>query len=63
MEAGSRVGINIGGLEKSEIEKGNIITTPDSLLKSKFFEAELKILENLNFTIKMVIQFIFIQLL
>ncbi|MGM0548451.1 MAG: selenocysteine-specific translation elongation factor [Bacillota bacterium] len=52
VEAGSRVGINIGGLEKSEIEKGNIITTPDSLLKSKFFEAELQILENLNFTIK-----------
>lgn len=52
VEAGSRVGINISGLEKSEINRGDIIAAPDSLLKSKFFEAELQLLESLNFTVK-----------
>lgn len=50
--AGRRVGINLSGIEKSEIKKGNVIAAADSLLKSKFFEGELKLLDSLNFTVK-----------
>lgn len=50
--AGSRVGINISGMDKSEIKRGDIIAEPNSLLKSKFFEGELRLLENLNFKVK-----------
>jgi len=50
--AGSRVGVNLSGIEKSEISRGDIIAAKDSLLKSKFFEAELNILKTLNFTVK-----------
>lgn len=50
--AGSRVGINISGIDKSEIKRGDIIAEPNSILKSKFFEGELRLLDNLNFTVK-----------
>lgn len=52
VNAGSRVGVNLSGVEKSEINRGNLIAEPDSLIRSKFFEGELSLLENLNFTIK-----------
>lgn len=52
INSGSRVGVNISGIEKSEVETGDIIAEKDSLLVSRFFEAELKLLPGLNFTVK-----------
>lgn len=52
VNAGSRVGVNLSGIEKSEINRGDLIAEPDSLIKSKFFEGELSLLENLNYTVK-----------
>ena len=52
VEAGSRVGINTAGIDKSEIRRGDVIAAADSLFKSKFFEGELKLLKNLNFSVK-----------
>ncbi|TDO85453.1 selenocysteine-specific elongation factor [Halanaerobium saccharolyticum] len=52
INAGSRVGINISGINKSEIKRGDIIAESNSLLKSKFFEGELRLLDDLNFTVK-----------
>lgn len=52
VSSGSRVGINISGLDKKEIKTGDIIAQKKSLYKSKFFEAEIKLLDDLNFTVK-----------
>lgn len=52
INAGSRVGINLSGLDKAEINKGDIIAAKNSLIKTKFFEGELKILKELNFSVK-----------
>ncbi len=52
VSSGSRVGINISGLDKNEISKGDVIAEEDSLIKSEFFEAKLKIIRDLNFKIK-----------
>ena len=52
VNAGSRVGVNLSDIEKSAIKRGDLIASPNSLLKSKFFEGELNLLKNLNFTVK-----------
>ena len=52
VSSGSRVGVNLAGIEKSEVRSGDIIAVENSLLKSKFFEGELKILDSLNFRVK-----------
>ena len=52
LNSGSRVGASIKGLEKSEINTGDIIAEKDSLLTAKFYEGELKLLKDLSFTVK-----------
>lgn len=44
--AGQRVGINLAGIEKDEIHRGNVLASPESLIKTKFFEAHLQLLED-----------------
>ena len=44
--AGQRVGINLANVDKSEINRGDVLAEPDSLIKSKFFEAHFEMLAN-----------------
>lgn len=52
LNSGSRVGANVKGLEKSEINTGDIIAEKGSLLTTRFYEGELKLLKDLSFTVK-----------
>jgi len=44
--AGQRVGINLANIDKREINRGDVLAEPDSLIKSKFFETHFKMLAN-----------------
>lgn len=44
--AGQRVAINLVGVKKSEIEKGNIIALPDSMVNTRMLDVKLNVLEN-----------------
>lgn len=46
--AGQRVGINLANVEKNEINRGDVLASPDSLIKTKFFEAHLHLLDDLK---------------
>ncbi len=43
---GQRVGINISGVNKNEIRRGDVLATPDSLMNTKFLDCRLKVLKN-----------------
>ncbi|MGM0602108.1 MAG: selenocysteine-specific translation elongation factor [Bacillota bacterium] len=49
---GQRVGVNLAGIDKSEVQRGDVLAEPSSLIKTKFFEAHLKLLNGLSFLIK-----------
>ncbi|RCW41356.1 MULTISPECIES: selenocysteine-specific translation elongation factor [unclassified Halanaerobium] len=49
---GQRVGINLAGIDKNEINRGDVLAAPSSLIKTKFFEAHLKLLTGLSFLVK-----------
>jgi selenocysteine-specific elongation factor len=42
--AGSRTAINLQGLEKEELERGMVVATPDSLIKTRRLDAFLEVL-------------------
>lgn len=44
--AGQRVAVNIVGVKKSEIEKGNIISLPDSMVNTRMLDVKLNVLDN-----------------
>ncbi|NLM06486.1 MAG: selenocysteine-specific translation elongation factor [Tissierellia bacterium] len=44
--SGQRVAINLPALKKNEIERGNLIAPPDSMIPSMMFDAKLKLLED-----------------
>jgi selenocysteine-specific elongation factor len=46
VEAGQRAAINLGGVAKEEIQRGDQLAEPDSLLTSYLLNAELKLLED-----------------
>lgn len=50
--AGSRVGLNIKELSKSEIKTGDIIAAKNSLISTCFFETDLVLLESLKHSLK-----------
>ena len=43
---GQRVGINLTGVYKDEIERGNVLATPNSLMNTKFLDGRLTVLKN-----------------
>jgi len=49
--SGSRVGINLSYPDKNEIRRGDVISTAESLLSTKYVEAKLKILDSINFRV------------
>ena len=49
---GQRVGINLSGIDKDELQRGDVLAEVDSLFKTKYFEANLKMLKDLNFVLK-----------
>jgi selenocysteine-specific elongation factor len=51
VNAGQRVGINLANIEKSEISRGDVLASPDSLIKTKFFEGHLHLLEDLKIVV------------
>ncbi|MCS7215549.1 MAG: selenocysteine-specific translation elongation factor [Thermodesulfovibrio sp.] len=46
--AGQRVGINLQGVSKEEIKRGDIITLPDKLKPSSFVEVKIKLLKDVK---------------
>jgi len=50
--AGQRVGVNLAKIEKGELSRGDVLAEPDSLIKSKFFEGHLQMLDSVKFLIK-----------
>ncbi len=49
---GQRVGINLSGIDKDELQRGDVLAKVNSLFKTKYFEAKLKMLKDLNFVLK-----------
>ncbi len=49
---GQRVGINLGGIDKSEVKRGNVLAIPGSLEKAHFLAAVLHIVPTIDFTLK-----------
>ncbi len=43
---GQRVGINLSNVDKAEVTRGDVLATADTLSKSKYLDARLKILSN-----------------
>ncbi|MGM0445302.1 MAG: selenocysteine-specific translation elongation factor [Bacillota bacterium] len=43
---GQRVGINLSGVDKNEINRGDVLATPESLINTEFLDARLKVLKN-----------------
>lgn len=43
---GQRVGINLSGIDKDEIDRGDVLATPDSLINTKFLDGRLTVLKN-----------------
>jgi selenocysteine-specific elongation factor len=51
VDAGQRVGINLANIEKREISRGDVLASPDSLIKTKFFEGHLHLLKDLKMVV------------
>jgi selenocysteine-specific elongation factor len=49
---GQRVGINLSGIDKDELQRGDVLAKVNSLFKTKYFEANLKMLKDLSFVLK-----------
>lgn len=49
---GQRVGINISGIDKDELQRGDVLAEINSISKTKYFEAKLKLLKDLSFVLK-----------
>jgi len=49
---GQRVGINLAGIDKDELQRGDVLAEVNSLFKTKYFEAKLKMLKDLSFVLK-----------
>jgi len=49
---GQRVGINLSGIDKDELQRGDVLAKVNSLFKTKYFEAKLKMLKDLTFVLK-----------
>ncbi|MFW5736769.1 MAG: selenocysteine-specific translation elongation factor [Halanaerobium sp.] len=49
---GQRVGINLSGIDKDELQRGDVLARVNSLFKTKYFEAKLKMLKDLGFVLK-----------
>lgn len=49
---GQRVGINLSGIDKDEIQRGDVLATNDSLKNTKYLDGRLKVLKNLSFVIE-----------
>ncbi|MFN2339917.1 MAG: selenocysteine-specific translation elongation factor [Halanaerobium sp.] len=49
---GQRVGINLAGIDKDQLQRGDVLAKVNSLFKTKYFEAKLKMLKDLNFVLK-----------
>ena len=43
---GQRVGINLSGIDKDEINRGDVLATPESLINTEFLDGRLKVLKN-----------------
>ncbi len=43
---GQRVGINLAGVDKDEINRGDVLATPNSLMNTKFVDGRLTVLKN-----------------
>ena len=50
--AGQRVAINISGIKKSEIERGDVVAPIDSMKKTMMLDAKIKLLENIDRSIE-----------
>ena len=50
--AGQRVAINISGIKKSEIERGDVVAPIDSMKKTMMLDAKIKLLENMDRSIE-----------
>ncbi|MFW6294171.1 MAG: selenocysteine-specific translation elongation factor [Halanaerobium sp.] len=50
-KAGQRVGINLANIEKREISRGDVLASPESLIKTKFFEGHLHLLKDLKMVV------------
>jgi selenocysteine-specific elongation factor len=46
------VGINLSGIDKDELQRGDVLAKVNSLFKTKYFEAKLKMLKDLTFVLK-----------
>ncbi|MFO7814610.1 MAG: selenocysteine-specific translation elongation factor [Halanaerobiales bacterium] len=49
---GQRVGINLSGIDKDEIDRGDVLATPESLINTKFLDGRLKVLKNISLIIE-----------
>ncbi len=43
---GQRVGINLAGIDKDDIDRGDVLATSESLIKTKFLDSRLTVLKN-----------------
>ena len=43
---GQRVGINLSGIDKDEIDRGDVLATSESLINTKFLDGRLTVLKN-----------------
>jgi selenocysteine-specific elongation factor len=43
---GQRIGINLAGIDKDEIDRGAVVATPNSLVNTGYLDARLKLLES-----------------
>lgn len=46
-EAGQRTAINLGGIKKDEIQRGDVLTTPDSLAETSMLDVRLRLLSEI----------------
>jgi selenocysteine-specific elongation factor len=49
---GQRVGINLLGIDKNEINRGDVLATPESLINTEFLDGRLKVLKNAPLIVK-----------
>ena len=50
--AGRRVAVNLGGIDYGDIERGMVLTIPDTLRPTQIFDAEIEVLKNAKHTLK-----------
>lgn len=43
---GQRVGINLAGVDKEELNRGDVLATPESLMNTNYLDGRLKVLKN-----------------